>query len=163
MADTPVQAGISHWQNFAKTHQEGQMTNPFHDYENARIRARLINPNLEADDYGMPVLDSLTYIRGQKAGEHATGEVIELCKNIVVMGDKHDNGQYTVAFGTLFTAYEEISNSVVGLLIRARKHNLVNFEGEMLYQGRDDDIVITLFKALVEDTRIDAKYWKRKK
>ncbi|KAK3591634.1 hypothetical protein CHS0354_013817 [Potamilus streckersoni] len=162
MADRPVLAGISRWQNFAKTHQEGQMINPFHDYEDARARARLINPDVEAEDYGMPVKGSLTYIRGQKAGEHITGEVIELCKNIVQVGDRYENGQYTVTFGKLFKAYEAISNKVVGMLMRARKHKLVHFEGEMLYQGRDDDVVITLFKAPEDDERINAKYWKSK-
>ena len=33
---------------------------------------------------------------------------------------------------------------MVGLLIRARKKGLVEFEGEMLYQGQDDDEPILL-------------------
>lgn len=40
-----------------------------------------------------------------------------------------------------------ISNKVVGILIRARKHGFVDFEGEMLYQRRDDDKVIRLLKS----------------
>jgi hypothetical protein len=30
------------------------------------------------------------------------------------------------------------------MLLRARKHRLLDFEGEMLYQGRDDKKIITL-------------------
>ena len=33
---------------------------------------------------------------------------------------------------------------VVGMLLRARKHGMVDFEGEMLYQRRDEATVITL-------------------
>lgn len=33
---------------------------------------------------------------------------------------------------------------VVGMLLRARKHRMVDFEGEMLYQRRDEDVIITL-------------------
>ena len=40
--------------------------------------------------------------------------------------------------------YTVISNKVVGLLLRARKHGLVDFPGEMLYQRRDDHVVIKL-------------------
>ncbi len=39
---------------------------------------------------------------------------------------------------------------VVGMLMRARRHKLVSFSGEMLYQRRDDDKVITLLKPLRE-------------
>ena len=35
---------------------------------------------------------------------------------------------------------------VVGILLRARRHGLVKFEGEMLFQRRDDDVTITLVK-----------------
>ena len=37
-----------------------------------------------------------------------------------------------------------ISNKVVGILLRARKYGFVTFEGEMLFQGQDDNVVITL-------------------
>lgn len=30
------------------------------------------------------------------------------------------------------------------MLLRARKHQMVDFEGEMLYQRRDEDKIITL-------------------
>lgn len=39
-----------------------------------------------------------------------------------------------------------INNKLVGLLLRARKHKLVDFEGEMLFQRRDDDVPIFMVK-----------------
>jgi len=36
---------------------------------------------------------------------------------------------------------------VVGILMRARRQGFVNFEGEMLFQRRDDDVVIWLVKS----------------
>jgi hypothetical protein len=55
-----------------------------------------------------------------------------------------------MTFKELFELYKVISNKVVGLLIRARKYGLVDFEGEMLYQGRDNNVVITLLRQLNE-------------
>uniref|UniRef100_A0A8C7F2P0 Si:dkey-29b11.3 n=1 Tax=Oncorhynchus kisutch TaxID=8019 RepID=A0A8C7F2P0_ONCKI len=52
----------------------------------------------------------------------------------------------TVEFGKLFEHYVNISNKVVGILLRARKQGLVSFEGEMLWQGQDDRVLITLLQ-----------------
>lgn len=52
-----------------------------------------------------------------------------------------------IKFGDLFRMYQVISNKVVGILIRARRHGYVDFEGEMLYQRRDDDKLIRLLKS----------------
>lgn len=38
----------------------------------------------------------------------------------------------------------------MGILLRARKHKLVEFEGEMLFQRRDDDVPIFLLKPIHE-------------
>ncbi len=35
---------------------------------------------------------------------------------------------------------------VVGMLVRARRHGLVHFTGEMLYQGQDNDKIIMLLE-----------------
>ncbi len=42
---------------------------------------------------------------------------------------------------------------VVGMLIRARKYGLVDFEGEMLYQRQDDQKIVTLLYPLEEIRR----------
>lgn len=52
-----------------------------------------------------------------------------------------------IKFGELFRLYQVISNKVVGVLIRARKYGFVEFEGEMLYQRRDDNVIIKLVKS----------------
>lgn len=36
------------------------------------------------------------------------------------------------------------------MLLRARKHGLVEFPGEMLYQRQDDEVIIILLKPLSE-------------
>lgn len=41
----------------------------------------------------------------------------------------------------------------MGILLRARKHKLVEFEGEMLFQRRDDDVPIFLLKPIHEIRR----------
>lgn len=40
------------------------------------------------------------------------------------------------------------------MLIRARKYGLVQFEGEMLYQGQDNNKIITLLKTMEEIRQI---------
>jgi hypothetical protein len=63
---------------------------------------------------------------------------------------KHDfltsENSVVIEFGKLFQIYTKISNKLVGMLLRARKYKLLNFDGEMLYQGRDDATLITLYK-----------------
>ncbi|OQR66301.1 actin-binding Rho-activating protein-like [Tropilaelaps mercedesae] len=49
--------------------------------------------------------------------------------------------------------YTVISDKLVGSLLRARKKGLVDFEGEILYQRRDDDVPITLVKSMEEVNR----------
>lgn len=43
-----------------------------------------------------------------------------------------------------------INDKLVGLLLRARKHKFVDFEGEMLFQRRDDDVSIFMLKPIDE-------------
>ena len=40
------------------------------------------------------------------------------------------------------------------MLLRARKYGLVDFKGEMLYQGQDDNKIIRLLKPIEEIRRI---------
>ena len=94
--------------------------------------------------YGTPMEGTRSEARGFRAGHDITEEVYELCENIMMSGQPHPDGTFTVRFGPLFQLYTRISNKVVGMLLRARRHKLVTFEGEMLFQRRDDDKVITL-------------------
>uniref|UniRef100_A0A3P9AYB2 Si:dkey-29b11.3 n=1 Tax=Maylandia zebra TaxID=106582 RepID=A0A3P9AYB2_9CICH len=75
-------------------------------------------------------------------------EVQELCEVIRSIGESggSDGKVITVRFGKLFEHYVTISNKLVGILLRARKQRLVDFEGEMLWQGKDDHVVIILLQ-----------------
>jgi hypothetical protein len=57
-----------------------------------------------------------------------------------------EEGDIVITFGQVFKIYVSISDKVVGLLLRARKHGLVDFEGEMLFQRRDEEVPIVLRK-----------------
>lgn len=113
-------------------------------------------------------------MRGQKANIHVLKEMLELCQIIDSEGyDVKDEPEMRVIpFGELFNVreiffkncktvhffftfqiYNYISDKVVGILLRARKHKLVEFEGEMLFQRRDDDVPIFLIKPISEIRR----------
>lgn len=134
---------ISLWQNRANEHQQKQLINPFSEWEGASHRAKL-----EKDDpkYGKPVEGSWTELHGRQAGQHISGEIVELCRVIAELGRQLPDGSYTITFGQLFEAYTKISNKLVGMLMRARKQKLIHFEGEMLFQRRDDDVIIQCFR-----------------
>uniref|UniRef100_A0A1B0GQH0 Uncharacterized protein n=1 Tax=Phlebotomus papatasi TaxID=29031 RepID=A0A1B0GQH0_PHLPP len=62
----------------------------------------------------------------------------------------HDSDSALEAEDMLSTIYVHISDKVVGLLLRARKHKLIDFEGEVLFQRRDDDVPIFMLKTMEE-------------
>uniref|UniRef100_A0A0K0DAC7 Costars domain-containing protein n=1 Tax=Angiostrongylus cantonensis TaxID=6313 RepID=A0A0K0DAC7_ANGCA len=95
-------------------------------------------------EYGKPKPGTLTEMRAKKASKHIAKEMLYLCQVIREYGSQSKDGRVTITFGKLFTVYEHISDKVVGMLLRARKHRMVCFEGEMLFQRRDDDVLITL-------------------
>lgn len=90
---------------------------------------------------------SKTEARGIKAHENIEDEIRILCSNIEDYGTPTADGLIEIKFGELFRLYQTISNKVVGILLRARKHGYVEFEGEMLYQKRDDHVIIKLLKS----------------
>jgi hypothetical protein len=84
--------------------------------------------------------------RGKTGSTEISKDVQELCEIIKENGEKQEDGTYYVTFRTLFDLYENISENVVRDLLRARKLKLVTFEGEMLFQGRDDKTLIQLLQ-----------------
>jgi len=78
----------------------------------------------------------------------AHGELIELCNMIAEEGFLYEDGTVAIPFGILFQVYSVINNRVVGLLGKARKYGLLFFEGEMLYQVKDDNKPIMLLKPI---------------
>nr|XP_057909394.1 actin-binding Rho-activating protein-like [Doryrhamphus excisus] len=134
------------WQKWSDNHQEHQKHNPFsHD-----TRPMAVVPQRGQYDYGRPLQGSLTAQRGEDAHTHISREVQELCEVIRKIGEQtYEDGAgrgISVKFGKLFEHYVTISNKLVGILLRARKQKMVDFEGEMLWQGKDDDVMITLLQ-----------------
>ncbi|KJH47412.1 hypothetical protein DICVIV_06487 [Dictyocaulus viviparus] len=95
-------------------------------------------------EYGTPKPGTLSEMRAKKASVDIAKEMLYLCEIIRDYGSRSDDGQVKITFGKLFNVYEQISDKVVGMLLRARKHRMVDFKGEMLFQKRDDDVLITL-------------------
>lgn len=137
------------WQKWSSEHQQYQKHNPFsHDSSHSVGVSQG-----KLDGYGRPLQGSLTERRGQEAHTHISKEIKKLCEAIRTIGElkEKDGGEggsnrkvIAVEFGKLFRHYVSISNKLVGILLRARKQRLVEFDGEMLWQGKDDHVVIFL-------------------
>ncbi|KAJ1122908.1 hypothetical protein NDU88_001381 [Pleurodeles waltl] len=131
------------WQCRSEEHQENQRRNPFsEDFDHAHA----MSVRLKKGDrgYGRPKEGSATEKRGQRAHQHVRKEMEDLCLVIRDMGVQGRDGHRRVTFGRLFEHYVRVSDKVVGILLRARKHGMLDFEGEMLWQGVHDHILITL-------------------
>ncbi|XP_050694120.1 actin-binding Rho-activating protein-like isoform X2 [Eriocheir sinensis] len=131
----------------AAKHQNKMSQNPFSGQFRAGER-----PKLSKDDpnYGRPVAGSKSERRGRGAARHVNAEVVFLCDMIHQEGYQLPDGTAAITFGELFQLYTRISNKVVGMLLRARKYDLLTFEGETLFQGRNNDTVIKLLKPIAE-------------
>ena len=55
----------------------------------------------------------------------------------------------------LFAAAAQVMEAVSGTLKTAKKHKVVSFEAEVLFQGMSDDVVITLLKEEIPDSTVD--------
>ncbi|XP_022232608.2 translation initiation factor IF-2 [Drosophila obscura] len=148
VVDSPLSSKVAMFNNQATQHKQSQLLNPF----SQDGRASSPKPTFSKDQYGKPLAGSLTEARGQKANMHVMKEMLELCQIINTEGYdvKDEQGMRVIPFGELFNIYNYISDKVVGILLRARKHKLVEFEGEMLYQRRDDNVPIFLLKPIRE-------------
>lgn len=99
-----------------------------------------------------PKPGSLTEFRGMKANIQVFQEMIDLCAIIHSEG-KPVEGEpdlREILFGELFQIYVHINDKVVGLLLRARKHELLTFEGECLFQKFHDHVPVYLLRPIKE-------------
>lgn len=147
VVDSPLSSKVAMFNNHANQHIEKQSLNPFSG-ESGRRSPR---PQFSKEEYGKPKEGSLTEARGQRANLHVYKEMLDLCEVINESGmprapDEPD--MKFIFFGELFNIYTHISDKCVGLLLRARKHKLVHFEGEVLFQRRDDDVPVFLLKSI---------------
>ncbi|KAJ8386800.1 hypothetical protein AAFF_G00165950 [Aldrovandia affinis] len=140
---SPVGNLKSKWQNWASEHTINQKLNPFSDDfdYNLSMSTRL---HKGEEGYGRPKEGTKTAERARRAEAHIHREIDDMCFIIRTMADPDPDGLTRVTFGELFDRYVRISDKVVGILMRARKHGKVAFEGEMLWQGQDDYVIITL-------------------
>ena len=106
----------------------------------------------EDPDYAKPLKGSQTEARARAAHDHIEKEVLQLLEVIEAHGARGvaSDHEVLIRFGELFDVYSDISNKVVGVLVRARKYGLVYFRGEMLLQRRDDDQPVVLLKTAEE-------------
>uniref|UniRef100_A0A0B7A0H1 Costars domain-containing protein n=1 Tax=Arion vulgaris TaxID=1028688 RepID=A0A0B7A0H1_9EUPU len=141
--DDHFKGRISLWQKKSDDHMEKQLINPFSEWDGASHRPVM---DKNDPDYGRPLKGSLTELRGQQASKDISNEIEDLCRVIKSLGKLQPDGTVCITFGELFIAYTRISMNLVGMLMRARKRGLLTFEGEMLYQHRDDDVVVTYFQ-----------------
>nr|XP_056710326.1 actin-binding Rho-activating protein [Euleptes europaea] len=142
---SPVHNLRGRWEEWADEHVLTQKLNPFSeefDYELA-MTTRLHKGD---DGYGHPKEGTKTAERAMRAEAHIYREMKDMCFIIRTMASFRRDGKMHVTFGELFDRYVRISDKVVGILMRARKHGMVSFEGEMLWQGRDDNVIITLLE-----------------
>ncbi|XP_057366073.1 actin-binding Rho-activating protein-like [Daphnia carinata] len=134
-------------------HHEKQLSNPFSDVERPDgYQATKLDVN--DPNYGRPPAGSMTELRGKKANQHMRKEWRTLCETIYDCGYRFPDGTAIIRFGDLFNIYNTISDKCVGNLLSARKHGFVSFEGEMLYQRRDEDTEITLAKPIEEIVKL---------
>uniref|UniRef100_A0A1B0FDR1 Costars domain-containing protein n=1 Tax=Glossina morsitans morsitans TaxID=37546 RepID=A0A1B0FDR1_GLOMM len=146
VVDSSLSSKVAMFNNQVQQHKQSQLLNPF-SQSDGRASPR---PTFSKEEYGKPLAGSLTEMRGHKANIHVLKEMLELCQIISSEGYpvQDDAGMRVIPFGELFNIYNYISDKVVGILLRARKHKLVDFEGEMLYQRRDDDVPIFLLRPI---------------
>lgn len=137
---------VAMFNQHASKHMDSQGKNPFTSGLN------LEKPKFSKEEYGKPAAGSLSDVRGRKATIHVLKEILELCEIIHQNGTPcKDQPEVTgITFGDLFNIYVAISDKCVGLLLRARRQKLITFEGECLFQRRDDDVPIFLIKPISE-------------
>lgn len=78
-----------------------------------------------------------------KGVEEGIDSLIKVIKRVGKF-DKSEGGVATVTFGELFEEYENISDMLVGLLMRAKKRKRLKYSGDMLFQGIHDHVKITV-------------------
>ncbi|KAK9721452.1 Costars [Popillia japonica] len=132
----------------ADDHVKKQAVNPFRNDSVKNMTKR----EFAKDEYGRPAKGSKSETRGFRASALVYKEMLQLCEIIHDYGGPSSEGdpRRVICFGELFSMYNTISNKLVGILLRTRKHQIIDFEGECLFQRRDDAVPIVLLKPIEE-------------
>ena len=134
---------IKFWQKNADMHKDGQTANPFSN-NNDKSTETMSRPKKGDEEYGRARRGSFTEQRAQQAQEWVNKEIEKLVEVLTELGTKEDDGTVTVKFGPLFVAYQDISDTLVGILQRAKKRGRIDYPGEILFQGAHDEVTIVL-------------------
>lgn len=130
------------WQNKVDQHLVGQSQNVFSGGYQGEQRLKIGD-----EGYGKPVEGSKTDERAKAAAVWVDKEIDKMVEVIKKIGGYDEvQGGYTVTFGELFHAYQDISDTLVGILMRAKKRKRVYYIGDMLYQGMSDNVKITVIE-----------------
>ncbi|KAA8495154.1 Costars family protein [Porphyridium purpureum] len=73
-------------------------------------------------------------------------EIKHVIHFIKTLGKQNDKGQYELTFGDYFKS-DDVQNTLenpFATLKAAKKRKIIDFEGEMLWQGQNDSTVLTL-------------------
>ncbi|CAF2135702.1 unnamed protein product [Rotaria magnacalcarata] len=81
---------------------------------------------------------------GQEVQEKILEEMKHLCHVFQTNGKEGDDDTITITFTDLFKIYTNVSDKLVGVLLKARKQGYSTFKGEMLLQNRDENAPIQL-------------------
>lgn len=81
-------------------------------------------------------------------------DIEALCEIIYAYGERYDDGTAAIGFTWLFKMFNRAN--IVGILIKAKKHGLVFFDGEIVFasvRAEDDDEFVVLQKPITEVRR----------
>ncbi|XP_034254800.1 actin-binding Rho-activating protein-like isoform X1 [Thrips palmi] len=152
---------VSLFNQQADRHIKKQELNPF-SAASSRSGSRSPRPTFSKDQYGKPPPGSESEYRAIKGRISMNKDILELCEILNQEGELQivDGMPVKVmCFRDVFQLYTVINDKVVGLLLRARKQGLVDFEGETLFQRRDDHVLIGLIKPIEEIRVIFRKHF----
>jgi len=131
------------WDEKAKKAAAQQKRNVFSkDYDSSTHAKGKNKPGQKG--YGKAPEGSKSAARAAKAKLWVKQQIGQLISVIKKIGSQSSQGRYEVTFGIIFVAYQDISDTLVGILRRARKYGCVEFEGDMLFQGQSDNVIISL-------------------
>mmetsp|Transcript_7475 Transcript_7475/g.15238 ORF Transcript_7475/g.15238 Transcript_7475/m.15238 type:complete len:87 (+) Transcript_7475:112-372(+) len=75
-------------------------------------------------------------------------EIKDVINFIKKLGKKGEDGKYILSFGDYFKS-DEVQNTLenpFATLKAAKKRGVIDFEGEMLWQGMHDHVILTLLR-----------------
>ncbi|EDW70085.1 actin-binding Rho-activating protein [Drosophila virilis] len=141
--ENSVSSRITLFNQQVEEHQQWQRINPFAHYSVRDMPKRSIHREF----YGTPPAGSLSEKRALQAQVLSLQEILQLCELINENGEKtaaDGTPEVSLTFGVLFEIYNHISDKLLGTLLCARKHKYIDFQGETLFQGRDDAQLVRL-------------------